>query len=80
MIRRKRQYKAFGKFFFCGDLVVGDYILIMQDAKEGFEKILKEFNEEVPELNNKKVNDLFFRICRPNTREEKKKKENKKED
>ncbi len=82
MIRRKRQYKAFWKFFYCGDLVVEDYILIMQDPVEGFEKILKEFNEKVPEVNNEKLNDLFFRLCRPNTREKKKKKQKtkKKED
>lgn len=71
MIRMVRKYKAFWKIFLCWDLTVEDHILITKDFEAWFEKILSEFNKEIPELDLQRTQDLYNKITRPNSRADK---------
>lgn len=61
LIRQKHVFLYHGEQFFCGDLTVEDYLLISIDPTAWLEKVLLEFNEILPKLNERQSKE-FMRI------------------
>ena len=53
------EFTFFWKSFFCKDLIVKDYILILEDFEKWIEKILKESNKEFPNLNERQKENFY---------------------
>jgi len=61
LIRQKHSFKYHWKEFYCWDLTLEDFLLLNIDIKEGLNKVLAEFNEDFPVLNNRQT-QLFISI------------------
>jgi len=59
LIRIKHTFLYSGKKFFCGDLTVEDFILINTDNEAWTKKILSEFNDKIPDLNGRQIEEFF---------------------
>lgn len=61
LIRQKHTFLYHGQKFFCFDLSLWDYLLLMIDPVAGVEKILLECNDEIPKINERQSKE-FMRI------------------
>lgn len=52
-MRLIHKFKYKNKFFKCGELTVGDYMLSIEDFEQFLEKILLEFNDKIPKLDER---------------------------
>lgn len=77
------EFTFFWKSFFCKDLLVKDYILILEDFEKWIEKILKESNKESINLNERQKKNFYkiiFWIEKEDKEKEKEDKEKEKID
>lgn len=58
-IRIRHKFLYNGRFFYCWDLTVEDFILLNIDLEEWIKKILLEFNKNLPELNWRQINEFL---------------------
>ncbi len=58
LIRQKHKFLYHGQEFYCHDISLEDYLLIMIDYEAWYHKILSECNEELPRLNPRQVEEL----------------------
>lgn len=55
------KFKYYNKYFRAGELTVWDYMLFLHDPEYAMEKVLLEFNKEIPNMSEKHVR-AFYKI------------------
>jgi hypothetical protein len=59
MIRQVHTFQYYKRTFRCGDLLVKDYILYMIDSVQALKNILLEFNPELPDMDEKHMENFL---------------------
>jgi len=59
VIRQKHYFKYHGSVFYCSDITVNDYLLLIVNEMEWIQKILLEHNEKLPTLNDRQLSELM---------------------
>lgn len=59
LIRQKHTFLYHQEKFYCWDIILEDYLLYLIDPEQAWEKILTEFNTEIPKINKRQQENLL---------------------